>query len=281
MNHPRPLLEAVSLSLGGETPLEVGTLVAAGPKIALWDDSALLLRAMLDDSLITSGSLLVQGQSPRTLLASGQAAYIPRELPLPGSVKLLDALTLSGRLVGLAKSDARRALDRCQLGTLESRRLKDLTRLQTRLACIAHGIVSLPKVLLLENAFSDLDEPESAIVESILQMELIERSCLVVCRARDPSSRTLALDCDEAITTAGNQVLPPEKPSLQTAPGYWVSCTSEATTLADLLVRQGAQVARSPRPSVLLVRSVSGAAIYRAARDAGLVVLELTPAGLA
>ncbi len=276
-----PALETVALSLGGETPLEVGSLVAKGPKVALWDDSAALLQAMIDDTRIASGSLLLFGQPAQVLLASGKAAYVPKKLPLPGSVKLLDAMTLSARLVGLTKSDARRALGRCRLGELEKKRLGELTPLQSRLACIAHGISSFPRVLLLDNVFADLDEPESAVVEATLEAELEDRSVLVACRARDPSSRTLALNCDEAITTAGNQVLPPSKPRAKTAPGYWVSCTSEAAPLAGLLESQGAEVARSPRPSVLLVRRATGATIYRAARECGLVVLELTPAGLA
>lgn len=274
-----PLLEAQSLVLAGEDCLEVGSLVARGPKIALLDKAGHLLRLFIDPSSIKSGTLLLLGNDPASCLASGRAAYIPVSLPLPANVKLLEALSLSAHLLGLSKNDARRALSRCRLSALDSKKLGDLTRLQARLASIAHGIIGGPQVLLIENVLSDLDEPETAIVQSVLEAELEGKSCVLACGSNDPGSRALALGCDEALQTAGNQVLPPSRPEPEIAPGYWVSCLGDVTPLTELLKSRGAEVARSPRPSVFFVKRVTGAAVFQAAQEAGLAVLEFTPSG--
>lgn len=275
-----PLLEARSLVLSGKHHLEVGSFVARGPKIALLDEAGRLLRLLIDPSSIKSGTVLLLGRDPALSLAEGQAAYIPTSLPLPGSVRVLEALSLSAHLLGLSKSDARLALSRCRLSALDSKKLGDLTRLQARLASIAHGIIGEPKVLLMENVFADLDEPETAIVQAVLGAELKGRSYIVACASSDPGSRTLALESDEALRAAGNMVLPPTRPEPEIAPGYWVSCLGEVAPLTERLRSQGAEVARSPRPSVFFVKSVTGAAIFQAAKETGLVVLELTPSGV-
>lgn len=254
--------------------------MANGPKIALWDKAGYLLRGFLEPELMESGTLLLARREAAFWLASGQAAYVPQVLPLPQGVKVLDALSLSAHLLGLGKADAQSSLARCQIAALGSKKLGELTRLQTRLVCIAHGLIGAPRILLLENLFHELDEPESAIVEALLEVELEHRSYLVACAADDPGSRTLALGCDEAISTAGDQLLPPTKPQAMNAPGYWVSCLSDVGPLSDLLRSQGVEVARSPRPSVCFVKSAGGAAIFRAAKEAGIHILELTPSGV-
>lgn len=275
-----PLLETKSLVLGGENLLEVGSLTVRGPKLALWDECGRLLRSLISPAPNQSGTLLLLGRHPAFWLSSGEAAYIPASLPLPSNVKLLDALSLSARLVGLSKSDARHALSRCRLLALESKKLGDLTRLQTRLAGIAHGIIGEPRILLLENLFAELDEPETAIVEAVLELALEQKSYVIACASSDPGSRTIALRCDEALRAAGNQVLPATQPKPETAPGYWVSCLGDVAPLTELLKRQGAEIARSPRPSVFFVRRAKGAAIFQAARETGLSVLELSPSGV-
>lgn len=235
---------------------------------------------MIEPEQIQSGSILLLGREPAFWLASGEAAYVPVTLPLPSGAKVLEALNLSAGLLGLSKSDARHALARLRLGALESKKLGDLTRLQTRLVCIAHGIIGEPRVLLLENVFADLDEPETAIVEAVLEDSLEQKSYVVACASGDPGSRTIALGCDQALQAAGNRVLPPARPEAETANGYWVSCLGDVAPLTELLKSQGADVARSPRASVFFVRRVGGAAIFRAAQETGIHVLEFTPSGV-
>lgn len=275
-----PLFETRSLLLAGESPLAADSIAAEGPKVALWDKAGGLLRGFIEPDLISSGTLLLRGRDPAFWLASGAAAYVPQVLPLPGSVKVLEALSLSAHLLGLKKDDAKRALARCQLSALESKKLSELTRLQTRLTCLAHGIIGSPRILLLENLFLDLDEPETAIVEATLEVELEDKCCVMACSSDDPGSRTIALSCDEAISTAGNQLLPPARPRAENAPGYWVSCLGDVAPLTELLKSRGAEVARSPRTSVFFVKRVGGAAIFQAAKESGISVVELTPSGV-
>lgn len=269
-----------SLLLGGENRLTADSLIASGPKIALWDKAGSLLRGFLAPESIESGTLLLAGREPALALASGLAAYVPQNMPLPPSVKVLEALSLSAHLLGLGKSDAERSLARCQVTALGKKKLGELTRLQMRLVCLAHGLIGSPQILLLENLFHELDEPESAIVEALLEVELEHRSCLIACASDDPGSRTIALGCHEAISTAGDHLLPPTKPRAENAPGYWVSCISDVGPLTELLKSQGVEVARSPRTSVCFVKSTSGAAIFRAAKETGVGIVELTPSGV-
>lgn len=279
MDESAPLFESKGLTLGGELPLEVGSMTARGPRVALWDEAGALVPAFFDSSRLREGSLLLRGRKPADLLASGQAALVPQRLPLPEGVKLLEALTLSARLIGLSRADAERALGRCRLTAHGGKKLGELTRLQSRLSGLAHGLIGAPRLLLLENPFADLDDAESAIVEAVLDVELADRSFIAACSSRDPASRALALTADEAICPAGNRLLPPAPPRLESASGYWVSCSDNAERLAALLSSEGAHVAKSPRPSVLLVRGTKGSTIYRLAREAQLNVIELTPWG--
>lgn len=274
---PRVLLETKDLVIDHIERIEFGTLSAHGPTVACQGTAALLLPALFDHRIVKQGQLLVWGQAPEELLRQRGAAYVPLALPLPASTRVLDAISLSGSLVGADKNDARQALGVCKMLGHRNKRLGELSRLQSRLVSLAHGLCGSPEVLFLENLFADLDETEIEVLEAIFDIELSGRSWICAVDSRSPGSRSLMLQASEVLVGAGTRVLPPQPPEQVPSDGYWVTCAGDAAPLATRLETAGALVTRSPRSSVLLVRKSRGQEIFRAAQEVGTPIVELCP----
>jgi ABC-type multidrug transport system ATPase subunit len=249
----------------------------SGPSAALWEGAGALLKAMIEPERIESGTLLLCGETPETLLSQGRAAYIPTSLPLPGNVRARDSLVLSGSFLGLTKRNAAEGLAQFRLTAHANKSLQDLTRLQMRLLCLAHGFLGAPEILLLENIYADLDDAEAAIIETLLDEVLPGRAYLAIVSNADASSRSLALSCHEVLALSGNRLLAPAPPSQLVARGFYATCLSDAGPLAELLKSRGAEVTPTPHPSVLLIRNSTGRAIFQAAHEIKVGIVELTP----
>jgi hypothetical protein len=271
------LFETKNLVVGADQRIEFGTMSARGPTIACQGTAAQLLPAFFDRRLIQEGQLLVWGRAPEELLRRRVAAYVPLSLPLPAATQVLDAITLSASLVGADRNDARQALGTCKMSGHQKKKLGELSRLQSRLVALAHGLCGSPDVLFIENLFMDLDEAEIEVLETIFDAELADTARICAVDSGSPGSRSLMLRSSEVLVGAGTSVLPPQPPSQVPADGYWVTCSGDSATLAAKLEAAGALVARSPRPSVLLVRRSRGHEIFQAAQEAGTSIVELCP----
>lgn len=273
----QPLLETRDLVIGEGLRLVVGTMTVDGPRIACEGSAHLLVRALADRRLIHEGQVTLCGRPAEDSLRDRTAAYVPRSLPLPSATRVLDAIVLSGRLVGADRNDAEHALSLCRMGAHQKKKLGELSRLQRRLVALAHGICASPNLLILEDLYRDLDEPEIEIIEAILDTQLDERNWIAAVDQTSPGSRSLLLRASRVLVGAGTQVLPPQNAAQLPSDGFWVTCSSDAGVLAERLQQSGARVTRSPHPAVLLVRDARGQAIFRAARDCGTSIVELSP----
>jgi ABC-type multidrug transport system ATPase subunit len=184
---------------------------------------------------------------------------------------------MSASLVGVDKTGVELAVERCHLSAQLKRPLEELTRLQCRLAGLAHALCGQPDILFLEDLFSDLDETEAEVIESVLEVELLERKWICAMEPEGRAARSILMMADEVIGTTGNRLVPPISPESLRSEGFWVVCQGKPNSLSTRLENLGAKVAKSPHEGVLRVHGLSGLQIFRAAKEDDTQILELSP----
>lgn|GEM_PF-1284471 len=254
-----------------------GALEVDGQSLVCVGQARALLTLTIHPEVLRKGTLRLLGQTPRALLASGRAGYSPRVLPAPLEFTVEGALLGSVRLIGLGASDVRRALDRCEAEGLARRHLKDLGPLERRLVGLAHGIASNPELLLLEDPFDEIEDDQAELLSSIIEREVAERCWILGTELRSPWARRLAMTGQHAVTSEGGTLLGPIRPADLASPGTWARFDRVTEELVLALVGRGAEVARSPSQTVMLVRRLGGLGIAEIAAGLGSCLLELTP----
>lgn len=261
----------------GQTLGRPGTLVVEGESLACVGSARALLPVTIDQGLLRGGSLLLRGEVAQALLASGRAGYCPQTLPAPQDFRVEDALIGSARLIGLGSRDVRRALERTEAEGLAKKRLKDLGPLQHRLVGLAHGLVSDPELVLIEDPCLDLDDEPAELVLTVLERELKGRSWILGTDLRSPWSRRLFLTAELAVAAEAGALLGPVPPAELNSPGKWARFDRVSEELLRGLEGRGAQVVRTPSENVVLLRRLSGLAALEVAASVGACLLELTP----
>jgi hypothetical protein len=272
-----PLFRAEALRLADGSLESPESIQTTGSSLALIGRAGGLVPALCELVALESGSLTVRGQSPSLLLSSHKAGYAPRSLPLPGRARLGEALKMSASLVGVDKTAVEISVERCHLTAYMKKPLGELTRLQSRLAGLAHAISGQPEILFLEDLFSDLDETEAEVIETVLEAELLDRSWICAIDPEGRSARSILMMADEVIGTTGNRLIPPMSPQSLPSGGFWVVCQGDLEAFVSRLEGLGAKVARSPHEGVLRVHGPSGLQLFRAAKTEGTQILELSP----
>lgn len=249
----------------------------SGSSLVFTGRAQLLVPALSELVELESGSFSVLGRPFRDLLSSHEAGYAPLALPLPARARLGEALNLSARLVGVDKTGVAHAMDRCHLSGQKKRSLGELTRLQSRLAALAHALCGQPQLLILEDLFSDLDEAESEVIEAILDVELRDRKWIFALDPESTSARSILMLADEVIGATGGRLTPPVRADTLRSHGFWVLCSGNLDSFSARLRNLGAEVTQSPHEGMLRVHGAQGLEIYRAAGEENTLILELSP----
>lgn len=272
-----PLLEIDALRVFEGTLECPEVLRSGGNSLALLGKAQRLLGVFTETEIPSAGSVRLLGCSAQELFQKQIAGYAPQRLPLFDGVRLDQALTMSARLVGFDKADVQSALERCQLTGHAKSPLGRLSRLQHRLAGLAHGLCGSPSLLVAENLLSDLDDAEAELIESILDVELRTCRWIMALDGNSPSSRNILALADEVLGASESRLLGPLSPDQLRPEGFWVVGNKNIPALAARLRSLEAIVTQSPRSTVLLVHGVTGREIFLAAQLEEAELVELLP----
>ena len=141
-----------------------------------------LLRTIAGFSRPGKGKITIFGSTPRDTEARKQMGYIGHGISVYDELSALENLTLYGKLYNLA-NPKRSALDWLQRTGLE--RVKDgLVRefsrgMRQRLA-VARAFLHEPKVLLLDEPFTALDDRAIAVLQDVLREALAQGKTIVM-----------------------------------------------------------------------------------------------------
>lgn len=152
-------LDHVSFSADAGSVVIITGNNGAGKSTLLWAVSGLLLP--------TSGR--VEFPSSGTGLPS--TSFLSHQNFLYEDLTVFENLLLTAQLHHLdaAETQSRNVLDRLEMGGLASKRISELSRGQIQRAAVARAILPSPKVLILDEPFSNLDAPAAKLISEIVE----------------------------------------------------------------------------------------------------------------
>jgi ABC-2 type transport system ATP-binding protein len=129
------------------------------------------LRMLLDIIRPDAGRIEVLGRSAARL-AKDRIGYLPEERGLYRKMKVARLLAYMGAIKGVPKrraaEQARRWLDRIELGGWAERRVEDLSRGMQQKLQFAVAVINDPELLILDEPFSGLDPVNLDLLEAII-----------------------------------------------------------------------------------------------------------------
>ena len=211
------VLEDLALAYGRDPVLTgvTGTL-SAGQALALvgpnGSGKTTLLRALLGMVRIVGGTARVNGKAPGRA-AAGSIGYVPQvadldptvpvtalDVVVMGTISALGPLRRPGRR---ERERSRRALEAVGLAHVAHRRFGELSGGQQQRVLLARCLASQPRLVLLDEPFNGLDQPNRDALLSILSGLKSDGVAVVV------STHDLVLArevCEQVALLAGHQV---------------------------------------------------------------------------
>ena len=191
MSSPVAELAGISLALRGLPVLEdVDLRIESGDYLAILGPNGggktTLLRVLLGLLRPDRGTVRVFGAAPKA--AAGQVGYVPqgRSFDAEFPIRVIDVVLMGrlrrGRWGRLTADDRRRAdvaLEQVEMAELASRPIGALSGGQLQRVLIARALVGEPRLLLLDEPTSSLDEPMERSVWDLFE-ELSRNMAVVV-----------------------------------------------------------------------------------------------------
>lgn len=269
----------VELSGQSELVASFPSFQFAGRLLGLLGDASLLLRACLHPKQIRGGSLQILGRPASEGLLSGDIGYCPSHFPVLPSARVKEVLLVGARLIGNGKSSVEDALQTVASEALGAKTFSSLTRLESSLVGLAHGILSHPKVLFIDDLFASLDELEAELFAEHLDRELRGRSA--VFRADPTSPFRHYLEQTEAVLVGNcGEIVGPVPPKFLAFDCLWVTLNEPSSAFSAELEARGATLQATTGGRTYLIRRADARAILAAAEQAGVFVRSLVPGGL-
>jgi ABC-2 type transport system ATP-binding protein len=192
----------------------------------------------------TSGSVTVNGSSPRSIAARRSIGYLAELFRFPGWLQADEVLSLHQRLAGSNGGVAERArlLELVGLSDAGARRVEKMSKgMQQRLG-IAQALVGDPELLILDEPTSALDPAGRRTVRALLE-ELRGRGVAVLLNSHLLSE--VELVCDRvAIIARGGLVAAGTPAELAHAGGVEVETASGRRVFADAVRDDAPRIVR-------------------------------------
>lgn len=215
-----------------------------------------------DDGRVMIGELDVSRDSGE---ARARIGYLPESAPHYPEMKVREFIAHRAALFGVERRERKKAveaaMDRCQVGTVASRRVGVLSKGFKQRVGLAAAIVHGPSVLVLDEPTNGLDPTQVREARSLIRDLAKDRTLLFSSHVLSEVERV----CDRVVMIAGGEMRADGTPSELV----------ERTSLTPLHV---VECARSPDPMPIL-RKVDGVSEARLepVSDEGWVRVRITP----
>lgn len=138
-----------------------------------------LLRILAGFSKPARGSVLVNGHAPRDLEARRGIGYLGHGISVWDELSATENLRLFADLYEVDRAQIPRWLERVGLGRVQNGLVREFSRGMRQRLAIARACLHHPKLLLLDEPFTSLDDRAIALLQSVLR-EALERGAAVV-----------------------------------------------------------------------------------------------------
>jgi heme exporter protein A len=141
-----------------------------------------LLRTIAGFSRPGKGKISIFGNSPRDTEARKRMGYIGHGISVYDELSALENLTLYGRLYGLAdpRKSAMEWLERTGLERVKNGLVREFSRGMRQRLAVARAFLHEPRVLLLDEPFTALDDRAIAVLQQVLREALASGKTIVM-----------------------------------------------------------------------------------------------------
>ena len=141
-----------------------------------------LLRTIAGFSRPGKGKITIFGNSPRDTETRRLMGFIGHGISVYDELSALENLTLFGKLYGLAdpKKTALEWLERTGLERVKDGLVREFSRGMRQRLAVARAFLHGPKVLLLDEPFTALDDRAIAVLQRLLREALAEGKTIVM-----------------------------------------------------------------------------------------------------
>jgi heme ABC exporter ATP-binding subunit CcmA len=141
-----------------------------------------LLRTIAGFSRPGKGKIEIFGNSPRETEARRKMGYIGHGISVYDELSAMENLTLYGRLYGLAdpRKSALEWLERTGLERVKNGLVREFSRGMRQRLAVARAFLHEPKVLLLDEPFTALDDRAIAVLQQVLREALSSGKTIVM-----------------------------------------------------------------------------------------------------
>ena len=141
-----------------------------------------LLRTIAGFSRPGKGSITIFGNSPRDTATRRLMGFIGHGISVYDELSALENLVLFGKLYGLAdpKATALDWLERTGLDRVKHGLVREFSRGMRQRLAVARAFLHGPKVLLLDEPFTALDDRAIAVLQRLLREALAEGKTIVM-----------------------------------------------------------------------------------------------------
>jgi heme exporter protein A len=141
-----------------------------------------LLRTIAGFSRPGKGNITIFGNSPRDTATRRLMGYIGHGISVYDELSALENLTLFGKLYGLAdpKQSALEWLERTGLERVKDGLVREFSRGMRQRLAVARAFLHGPKVLLLDEPFTALDDRAIAVLQRLLREALADGKTIVM-----------------------------------------------------------------------------------------------------
>lgn len=133
-----------------------------------------LIRCIMNILVPDSGDICIFGEKPNNKIRR-KIGYIPEERGLYPDSTVLETLVYFAQLNGLdiesATAKARQYLERCQLGDIEKKKIRECSKGMSQKIQLGVALIHEPWLLILDEPFSGLDPINRVLVRDILLEE--------------------------------------------------------------------------------------------------------------
>jgi len=179
---------------------DVNLTAAAGACLALIGRNGAgkttLLRTIAGFSRPGKGSIAIFGSAPREAVTRRSMGYIGHGISVYDELSALENLTLYGKLYGLA--DPRRSamewLERTGLERVKDGLVREFSRGMRQRLAVARAFLHEPRVLLLDEPFTALDDRAIAVLQTVLREALAAGKTIVMSTHQLREALELATD---------------------------------------------------------------------------------------
>ena len=181
-----------------------------------------LLKILAGLAAPSEGTILLEGKSPRDAATRSRIGLIGHGIAVYDELTALENLEVFAQLYGIAqpREAAREWLRRVNLGHVENGKAREFSRGMRQRLAVARAFLHSPKLLILDEPFTGLDDRSIGLLQALLRDALATGATAILSTHQLPEAMELATHV--ALLNRGQLAFAGERTAEMLADPNWV-----------------------------------------------------------